>query len=37
MVLELSKYGINSILTTPKNLTIDAINKYIEIKSKGLI
>ena len=37
MVLELSKYGVNSILTTPKNLTIDAINKYIEIKSKGLI
>lgn len=37
MVLELNKYGINSLLTTPKNLTIDAINKYIEIKSKGLI
>ncbi len=37
MVLELSKYGIHSILTTPRNLTIDSINKYIEIKSKGLI
>ncbi|NJB81547.1 DUF58 domain-containing protein [Wenyingzhuangia aestuarii] len=37
MVLELSKYGVNSILTTPENLTIDSINKYIEIKSKGLI
>lgn len=37
MVLELNKYGVNSILTTPENLTIDTINKYIEIKSKGLI
>ncbi|NIJ44197.1 uncharacterized protein (DUF58 family) [Wenyingzhuangia heitensis] len=37
MILELSKYGVNSILTTPQNLTIDTINKYIEIKSKGLI
>ena len=37
MVLELNKYGIHSILTTPENLTIDTINKYIEIKSKGLI
>ncbi|MGY6648985.1 DUF58 domain-containing protein [Wenyingzhuangia sp. IMCC45574] len=37
MVLELRKYGVNSILTTPENLTIDTINKYIEIKSKGLI
>lgn len=37
MVLELHKYGINSILTTPKELTIDTINRYIEIKSKGLI
>ncbi|MGY5351817.1 DUF58 domain-containing protein [Wenyingzhuangia sp. IMCC45533] len=37
MVLELNKYGIHAILTTPKNLTIDTINKYIEMKSKGLI
>ncbi|HUH28618.1 DUF58 domain-containing protein [Gelidibacter sp.] len=37
IVQELKKYGIYSILTTPKNLTIDTINKYLEIKSRGLI
>jgi len=37
MVLKLRNHGINSILTTPENLTIDSVNKYIEIKSKGLI
>jgi len=34
---ELKKYGIHCILTQPENLTIDSINKYLEIKSKGLI
>ena len=37
MVLELRKHGIYSILTTPENLTVDTINKYIEIKTRGLI
>nr|WP_245577719.1 DUF58 domain-containing protein [Gelidibacter mesophilus] len=37
IVQELRKYGIYSILTTPKNLTIDTINKYLEIKSRGLL
>lgn len=37
IVNELKKYGIYSILTTPENLTIDAINKYLEIKSRGLL
>ena len=37
IVNELKKYGIYSILTTPKNLTIDTINKYLEIKARGLI
>lgn len=37
IVNELQKYGIKSILTTPENLTIDTINKYLEIKSRGLI
>ncbi|MFC4720989.1 DUF58 domain-containing protein [Geojedonia litorea] len=37
IVNELKKYGIYSILTTPENLTIDTINKYLEIKSRGLI
>lgn len=37
IVNELKKYGIYSILTTPENLTIDTINKYLEIKARGLI
>uniref|UniRef100_UPI003D3341E8 DUF58 domain-containing protein n=1 Tax=Gelidibacter japonicus TaxID=1962232 RepID=UPI003D3341E8 len=37
IVQELKKYGIYSILTTPENLTIDTINKYLEIKSRGLL
>src|SRR5690606_11414182 len=37
IVNELQKYGIQSILTTPENLTIDTINKYLEIKARGLL
>lgn len=37
IVNELKKFGIYSILTTPENLTIDTINKYLEIKSRGLL
>tara|TARA_R110002049_G_scaffold71664_4_gene184481 strand:+ start:6146 stop:7417 length:1272 start_codon:yes stop_codon:yes gene_type:complete len=37
IVNQLKKYGIYSILTTPENLTIDTINKYLEIKSRGLL
>ena len=37
IVNELNKYGIYSILTTPENLTIDTINKYLEIKARGLL
>nr|WP_236778485.1 DUF58 domain-containing protein [Pseudalgibacter alginicilyticus] len=37
IVNELKKYGIYSILTTPQNLTINTINKYLEIKARGLI
>ncbi|WP_405301486.1 DUF58 domain-containing protein [Kordia sp.] len=37
IVNELKKYGIHSILTTPENLTIDAINKYLEMKARGLV
>lgn len=37
IVNELKKYGIYSILTTPEHLTIDTINKYLEIKSRGLL
>jgi uncharacterized protein (DUF58 family) len=34
MVKELQKNGILSILTSPQNLTIDTINKYLELKNK---
>ncbi len=37
IVNELKKYGIHSILTTPEHLTIDTINKYLEIKARGLL
>ncbi|MBL4752931.1 MAG: DUF58 domain-containing protein [Flavobacteriales bacterium] len=34
---ELERFGIQSILTTPENLTVDAINKYLELKMRGMI
>lgn len=34
---ELKKYGIHSLLTTPENLTLEAINKYLEIKARGIL
>ncbi len=34
---ELSKYGILSILSTPKSLTLNAINKYLELKARRAI
>lgn len=37
MVKELSKHGIQSILTPPEKLTINTINKYLEIKARGLL
>jgi len=37
IVNELNKYGIHTILTKPQNLTVDTINKYIELRSRGLI
>jgi len=37
IVNELSKHGIYAVLTKPENLTINTINKYLEIKAKGLI
>ncbi|PWG04413.1 DUF58 domain-containing protein [Polaribacter aquimarinus] len=36
IVRELKKYGIQSVLTKPENLTGDTINKYLELKSRGL-
>lgn len=37
IVKELNRHGIHTILTTPENLTVNTINKYLEIKSRGLI
>ncbi len=34
IVKELMKYGILSVLASPKSLTIDTINKYLELKAR---
>ncbi|MEO9070392.1 MAG: DUF58 domain-containing protein [Ginsengibacter sp.] len=34
---ELAKYGILSILSSPKNLTVNTINKYLELKARRAI
>ncbi len=37
MQKELGKHGIQTILTKPRELTINTINKYLEIKARGLL
>ena len=37
IVQELRKHGIYSVLTEPENLTMETINKYLEIKARGLV
>ncbi|MDN3581096.1 DUF58 domain-containing protein [Mucilaginibacter flavus] len=37
IVKELAKYGIQSILSAPQNLTVNTINKYLELKAKQKI
>jgi len=37
MVKELHKNGIPSILTTPGNLTVNTVNKYLELKTRMFI
>ncbi|MFT5916027.1 MAG: hypothetical protein ACI81T_002531 [Bacteroidia bacterium] len=37
IVQELKKYGIFSILTAPQDLTVNTINKYLELKARGLL
>ena len=34
LIKELQKYGILSVLTAPEHLTINSINKYLELKSR---
>lgn len=36
IVRELAQYGIMSLLTTPEHLTVDVVNKYLELKSRML-
>lgn len=37
IVKELKAHGIQAVLTTPENLTVDTINKYLELKARGMI
>lgn len=37
IVNELNAYGIQTILTEPQHLTVNTINKYLEIKARGQI
>lgn len=37
LVKELKKFGISAVLTSPQNLTVNAINKYLEIKNKHIL
>lgn len=34
---ELKQYGIYSVLTKPEDLTVNTVNKYLELKSRGLL
>jgi uncharacterized protein (DUF58 family) len=37
MVTKLRTFGIQAVLTRPQDLTLNTINKYLELKSRGLI
>ena len=37
IIQELRKYGIFSVYTLPENLNIQVINKYLEIKARGIL
>ena len=37
IVKELNQHGIHTILTPPKELSVNAINKYLELKARGMI
>jgi uncharacterized protein (DUF58 family) len=37
MVQKLRQYGIQSVLTRPEDLSVSTINKYLELKARGLI
>lgn len=37
IIQELRKYGVFSVYTLPENLNVDVINKYLEIKARGIL
>ncbi|HEX5168293.1 MAG TPA: DUF58 domain-containing protein [Cyclobacteriaceae bacterium] len=37
IVKELTKHGIQAVLTSPEKLTVNTINKYLELKARGMI
>jgi uncharacterized protein (DUF58 family) len=37
MVQKLRQFGIQAILTKPEDLSVNTVNKYLELKSRGLI
>lgn len=37
IVKELAQYGIQTILTAPQDLTANTVNKYLELKARGMI
>lgn len=37
VIQELARYGIQAILTRPEELSLNAVNKYLELKARGLI
>lgn len=37
LAIKLRKHGIQTILTKPENLSMNTVNKYLELKAKGLI
>lgn len=37
MVQKLRQYGIQAVLTKPEDLSVNTVNKYLELKSRGLI
>ncbi|HLT74836.1 MAG TPA: DUF58 domain-containing protein [Ohtaekwangia sp.] len=37
IVKELARNGIQALLTPPENLTVNTINKYLELKARGMI
>ncbi len=37
IVKELNQHGIQALLTAPENLTVNTINKYLELKARGMI